>query len=216
MFGFASKILALFLIAMMANYSLAQDQESSASADPVAAEIPATAHATVELVSEQLIGMIGDAKQRFEEDPDGFYADIESVISPWMDFGYWSKVVMGQDYASQATEEQLENFEAVFRASLVQTYAKGMISVEDSGFEVKPPLDGDESKSTVIVTQILYAGSDKIELVYGMKKNDQGRWQVLNVLLEGVNLRKTFQSQFKNAALEHEGDLDEVIQSWGA
>lgn len=206
---FTLKLLAFLMITGFMNALVAQEAATKA-------DHPATAHATVELVSEQLIGMLGDAKERFEQDPEGFYSDVEGVISPWMDFGRWARSVMGRDYAAQATEEQLQAFESVFRKSLIETYAKGLINVEDTGYEIEPAQPGDENKNGLWVKQTLYSGADKIGVEYAMLKAEEGRWQVADVRLEGIRLRQTFQSQFKSAALDNEGDLDKVIEGWGA
>lgn len=213
MYGVVRKVLVAIAFVGYGNLSVAQADDSAAPAKEL--EIPATAHATVELVSEQLIGMLGDARVRFEENPQDFYSDIETVISPWIDFGRWSRSVMGREYAEKASEQQLDTFEIVFRKSLIETYAKGLISVKDTGYKVDPPRPGDEEKTSVAVKQTLYAGADEISVLYAMGKTESGRWQVTNVSLEGIRLRQTFQSQFKSSVIDNRGDLDKVIQNWG-
>ena len=216
MFGFAARFVGCLFIASMVNVSVAQTAAEEKSANAVSeSEFPVTAHATVELVSEQMIGMLGDAAERYKQDPELVYADVDGIISPWLDFGRWSRAVMGSEYAEQATEDQLQKFEVAFRKSLVETYAKGLVSVEDAGYKIEPPKDGDEEKTSLWVRQSLHSGSIKVVVDYAMYKVDDGRWQVAEVELEGIKLRKTFQSQFKSAAVDSEGDLDTVIQNWG-
>lgn len=186
-------------------------QEAVEQADEV---IPDTAHATVEYVSEDLLSMLEGSKDKFAEDPDAFYADIDEVISPWLDFTLWSKLVIGKTYYAQTTEDQRQRFEDVFRTSLIQTYAKGLLNVEDTGFEVDPAHPGDEDKSSVPVTQTLYAGADRVKVIYTMAKNAEGRWQFRNVILEGINLGLTFRNQFARAAEEYDRDIDKVIANW--
>lgn len=214
MYGVISKIVAAIFIIAFSSLSYAETVGSDETA-ATAAEFPATAHATVELVSQQLIGMLGNARERFEENPEEFYADVDSVISPWLDFERWSKSVMGKEYSAKASEDQLQAFESVFRKTLIETYAKGLISVDEANYEVAAPKPGDEDKDRVVVSQTLFAGSDKVSVRYAMYKSED-RWRVLEVSLEGVALRQTFQSQFKNAAIDKKGDLDQVIQNWGA
>lgn len=193
------------LMSLCANLVLAQ----------TAQEVPDTAHETVELVSEELVGMLDGAKSKYKADPQQFYDEIDSVISPWLDFNSWARGVMGE-YAAEASEEQIATFQAVFRTSLIETYAKGLINVETARFEVAPPRDGDESKATVGVMQTLYSGSDKIQVLYAMEDSDDGRWRFRNVQLEGVNLGRTFRNQFANAVASNNGDIDKAIAAWGA
>ena len=47
----------------------------------------------------------------------------------------------------------------------------------------------------------------------GRRKTDPN-WKLINVVLDGVNLGKTFRSQFAQAVKEHEGNLDAAIAGW--
>ena len=207
---------AILLMSLFASFAFAQEEAATAAVEESleTQEIPATPHATVELVSEELVGMLDDAKSKFKNDPQQFYDEIDSVISPWLDFNSWARGVMGS-YAAEASDEQIATFASVFRTSLIETYAKGLINVETARFEVAPPRDGDEAKTTVGVMQTLYSGSDKIQVLYAMQKSEEGRWQFRNVQLDGVNLGRTFRNQFANAVASNDGDIDKAIADWG-
>lgn len=204
------------LLSLNINFALlANADEDAAPEDEIVEVIPSTAHETVDYVSAQLIGMLDDAKERFQEDPKKFYADFDAVISPWMDFRLWARGVMGKEYVVQATDEQIATFEQVFKKTLVETYAKGLVNVDEARYEVSPPRKGDEKKTTVGVLQTLYSGSSQVQVLYAMRKNTEGRWQFRNVRLDGIDLGKTFRNQFKNAVESNKGDLDKVIAEWG-
>ena len=91
-----------------------------------------------------------------------------------------------------------------------------MLTVEDTGYEIDPPQPGDEEKSSVAVRQTLYSSAEKVRVVFNMRRNAEGRWQFRNVNLEGVNLGGTFRNQFKRAAEEFDGDIDQVIENWSS
>ena len=46
------------------------------------------------------------------------------------------------------------------------------------------------------------------------KKRKTGEWNIVNVTLNGINLSKTFSSQFQNAARKSSGNIDTVIDGW--
>jgi phospholipid transport system substrate-binding protein len=46
-----------------------------------------------------------------------------------------------------------------------------------------------------------------------MGKNREGEWKLINVVLNGINLGKTFRSQFMQA-MKKQGDLNQVIAEW--
>ena len=41
-----------------------------------------------------------------------------------------------------------------------------------------------------------------------------GQWKVINVIINGINLGKTFRGQFTQSSLKNDGDIDKVIASW--
>ena len=49
-----------------------------------------------------------------------------------------------------------------------------------------------------------------------MGLNKKAEWRVINVIINGINLGKTFRSQFVQAAQKNQGDLDQVIANWGS
>ena len=207
----AVKFVALLALIFTASLTLAQD-ESSPSAQP----LPSTAHKTVELVSEQLLAMLEESKKQFDDNPQGFYSDIETVISPWVDFSVWTKGVIGPEFFASISEEQRKKFETVFKDSLIETYAKGVLNVEDSGYKIAPPHAKDSKAQTVKVSQTLYSKDERVRVVYFMRKNADDRWQFRNVNFEGIDLGRTFRSQFKRAVEEHDRDFDKVIANWAA
>jgi len=213
MFGFLAKFIGCVLIASSANFSIAQEN-APVSVESAQAEFPATAHATVAYISDGLIGMLGHARERFNEDPQGFYSDIDSVIAPWLDFDAWTSGVM-DEYFEQASEEQVQAFTDVFHQSLVETYAKGLLNVKDATYEIAPPRERDEDKNLVGVSQKIHSGSEHIQVQYTMVKGSDGRWQIKNARLDGISLGPVFRSQFKGAAEDNGGDIDLVIQNWG-
>ena len=47
------------------------------------------------------------------------------------------------------------------------------------------------------------------------KNRNTGEWKLINVVLNGINLGKTFRSQFAQAYKQYGGNLDKVIDHWG-
>jgi phospholipid transport system substrate-binding protein len=51
-------------------------------------------------------------------------------------------------------------------------------------------------------------------MMYQMGRNKAGSWKLRNVIIESVNLGEIYHNQFEAAARKHDGDLDNVIDSW--
>ena len=137
-------------------------------------------------------------KHDAEQDPEGveLMRDMRGILEPVVDFGFIAKIVMG-DTAKTATQEQMSRFEAVFRESLVSTYAKGMKGYVEA--EMNIPALGPETQgqNRVAVRQEVVTSSGVQVIDYTMAKNrSSGEWKLINVVLNGINLGKTFRSQF--------------------
>ena len=52
------------------------------------------------------------------------------------------------------------------------------------------------------------------KLSYTLKLNDAGEWKLINVVLNGVNLGESFTSQFDQAMIKNNKDVDKVIATW--
>lgn len=150
-------------------------------------------------------------------DPDGsvLLANMKVILEPIVDFGFIARVVMG-DTAKTATAEQLKQFENVFRLGLVSTYAKGMTGYVQAEMTIPELGDETENQNRVAVRQEIKTSSGVQIIDYTMAKNrTTGEWKLINVVLNGINLGKTFRSQFAQALKQYNGNVDKVIQSWG-
>jgi phospholipid transport system substrate-binding protein len=53
-------------------------------------------------------------------------------------------------------------------------------------------------------------------LEYSMARKKTGQWMVVNVVINGINLGKTFRNQFVQSAQRAGGDVDQVINGWSS
>ncbi|MBB3169149.1 MlaC/ttg2D family ABC transporter substrate-binding protein [Simiduia aestuariiviva] len=155
-------------------------------------------------------------KHDAEKDPEAvqLLTDMRAILEPVVDFGFIARVVMGPA-AKTATPQQIARFGDVFRDSLVSTYAKGMTGYVEAEMNI-PPLGPEAAgQNRVAVRQEVTTASGVQIIDYTMAKNrTTGEWKLINVVLNGINLGKTFRSQFAQAHKQHGGDIDKVIASW--
>ena len=172
------------------------------------------AHARVQQITHDLIVAVETAGALLEREPEVYFSAVDDVLEPVVDYGYISRVVMGR-YGKSATPEQRQEFETVFRRGLVMTYARGMAGFADQDITILPP-EGDVSRQRrVSVRQQVRADKgDSHILSYTMARKKSGEWKLINVVMDGINLGKTFRSQFEQAVKKNNGDIDRVIQQW--
>lgn len=174
-----------------------------------------TAHAVVAQVTEELMAVTRNQKDLLETDPQAYFAQVEVVLKPVVDFGFIARNVMGP-YWESASPQQRERFVKTFTDGLIETYAKGMANYANLDIALVPPAEGDADKHRVGVVQEITGPEGTNRVSYTMALNREGEWKLINMVLNGVNLGKTFRNQFAQAAQQREGDLDAVIDNWSA
>ena len=167
----------------------------------------------VEKIHEEIVLVVRANQGIYEENPEKFIKAISFALQPLVDFKRISRNVMGR-YYKDANKEQIEKFNKVFKASLLETYSKTLAEFKDEEILVssqvkKSPKGNREKVSLQIVT------STKIyPAVYDMYRNKQGQWKLINIIINGVNLGLTFRNQFYSLMEKEGNNLDVVIEKW--
>ena len=167
----------------------------------------------VEKIHEDIVLVVRAKQDIYEENPEEFIKAISFALQPLVDFKRISRNVMGR-YYKDANKEQIEKFNKVFKASLLETYSKTLAEFKDEEILVssevkKSPKGNREKVSLQIVT------STKVyPAIYDMYLNKQGQWKLINIVINGVNLGLTFRNQFYSLMEKEENNLDAVIKRW--
>ena len=167
----------------------------------------------VEKIHEDIVLVVRAKQDIYEENPEEFIKAISFALQPLVDFKRISRNVMGR-YYKDANKEQIEKFNKVFKASLLETYSKTLAEFKDEEILVssevkKSPKGNKEKVSLQIVT------STKVyPAVYDMYLNKEGQWKLINIVINGVNLGLTFRNQFYSLMEKEGNDLDVVIERW--
>ncbi|OUS13792.1 hypothetical protein A9Q89_02125 [Gammaproteobacteria bacterium 53_120_T64] len=142
---------------------------------------------------------------------DCFIGQVDSILGEVIDFDWIALKVMG-GYGKTASTEQKSLFAETFRSGLVDTYGRGLLSYSSQKIVL---LAGEPvgEKRKVTVRQLIESDDTSYPLSYTMGFKD-GRWKVINVVINGINLGKTFKRQFVQASQKNQGDIDKVIASW--
>ena len=178
-----------------------------------------------------MLGAVEDAKDTFAEDPEPFYDLLQTLVIPRMDMRGFARGVMGEYgssayYRALATPEEKAAFKArvlkfvdVFTDSVVRTYGKGLMTFDGQSIERLPLSEADEAavaagKPLEIVQMIRSPGSDPHEIRYSFARNKKGVWLARNILVDGINLGRVYQSQFSQSVKDYNGDVDAAVNGW--
>lgn len=142
-------------------------------------------------------------------------SDIETVVDRDVDVEYIANWVMGK-YYRQATVAQRKEFAEVFKQTLIKTYAKSLLSFDINSYQLVPATaESPEADKQIVSVDVSSKGGETYTLVnYIVKK--KGEWKLVNVMLNGINLRITFKNQFADMMQRNRNDVAAVIASWSA
>lgn len=162
--------------------------------------------------TDQLLAKLVEVKPLFTEDPDKFFSEVETSLSPFIDFDGFARGVMAK-YYRRATEAQQSAFAVKFQAELVRTYANALVEFDNQKVEIKPLATPPSDGRATVELDIYGKDGAVYPVVYTLALVD-GRWKLRNVVVEGINLGLQFRSQFANYMQKYGNDIDKVIENW--
>lgn len=186
----------------------------SNAAETMAASV-STPHQIIRTTGDQLIAVIKEGKGYFEADPERFYAAVQGVLDPIVDFDGFSRGVMAV-YYRKATPEQRARFRDTFKSGLVRTYAKALLGYGDEKIDVLAPTRPAQQPDRDSVTMEVWSNGKAYPVIYSMSRDASGGWRMRNIIINGINMGLTYRNQFASAmkAPANRGEVDRVIEGW--
>ncbi len=178
-----------------------------------------TPHFVVQNTAERLVAALTADPAKLKADPSGYEKIVNEVLVPAIDFKTIAKRVMGKTHYLAASPEQRDRFREAFTDSLVSTYSTGLAIFDSQEIKVLPPKsDKNKGKSVQSVDMEVKTSDGTIfPLRFQVKQGKEDRtWKVVNVVLNGVNVGKAYNSHFSESMNKHGGNLDSVIANWNA
>jgi len=163
--------------------------------------------------AQEMVNVIVTNQSLYVSDPVKFKAKINTIFEPMVDFRRVGASVMGKKYYRAATKDQRLRFISVFKTSLLDTYSSTLAQWGDqtikTNFSKKIVFNKTED-----VNQSLVTSNNIYPITYKVRNDGKGNWLIINIIVNGVNLGLTFRNQFQALALEHNEDIDEIINNW--
>lgn len=162
---------------------------------------------------EDLMSRLDNRQQYYRDNPAALEQVIRENVTPIIDWRYASASVMGK-YFRNATPEQRSRFMDVFRQTLIDTYAQGLVSFDYQDVRV---LDNNQDRryedQASVDMEVVASDGQRYPVAYTLRQSD-GEWKVVNVVVNGINLGLTFRNQFDQAMRDQNRDIDAVINGW--
>jgi phospholipid transport system substrate-binding protein len=151
-----------------------------------------------------------------EQDPDILNDKVRlrtianAIIVPNVDFVVFSKWVLGKHWR-KATPEQRKVFITEFRETLINSYLSSITRDDYQNQTIRyESLRGSQNPDKVVVDATIEQPSGPlIHVQFRMYRNNEQRWLVYDVVVEGVSLVTTHRSNF--SSIIREKGLDGLI-----
>ena len=163
--------------------------------------------------AQEMVSIIRNNQELYAKDPELFKDKINEVFEPMVDFRRVGASVMGKKYYLAASAAQRLQFIQSFKTSLLDTYSSTLAQWGDQKIITIFP-EVSEFKRTEDVQQNLITSSNIYPITYKVRKDKNGNWLIINIIVNGVNLGLTFRNQFQALAKEHNENIDEIIEHW--
>jgi len=162
---------------------------------------------------DELMSRIEGREDYFAEHPEELQEIVDDSLEEVADFRYIGASVMGR-YFGNATPQQRSRFVETFRKTLIDTYAKGLVTFDYREIRVLDKQQPSRYEDQASVAMEVVANDGTVYPVsYSLRRSD-GQWKVVNVIVNGINLGLTFRNQFDQAMREKNRNYDAVIDAW--
>ena len=168
------------------------------------------------LIRENVESLMADLQGRqdyYANNLSELEALVDSNLDQVADFRYIGASVMG-NYFRNASPEQRRRFVDVFRQTLIDTYARGLVTFDYEELRVLDSQQAQRYDDQASVAMEVVASNGQVYPVSYSLRLSNGEWRVVNVIVNGINLGLTFRNQFDQAMRENNRDYDAVIDGW--
>lgn len=167
----------------------------------------------VEKSIEQMLEKVVPYRGQVDADLEPLYEQLAAVTAGNVDYPYLSKIVMGKHYR-RASDQEKALFLTAFTRTLVKTYGKTLVSFDIKGYKLqKNRTESPKPNKQKVIVNVTSAGGKSYSLINYMVQKD-GKWKLVNIVLDGFNLRVTFKNQFSKMVQQSKGDIGAAITKW--
>ncbi|WP_065260856.1 MlaC/ttg2D family ABC transporter substrate-binding protein [Pseudomonas bananamidigenes] len=171
-----------------------------------------SAHDLVQDTTNRMLADLAANKEKYKQDPQDFYAALNSIVGPVVDAEGISKSIMTVKYSRKATPAQMQTFQENFKRGLFQFYGNALLEYNNQGITVDAPKDESGDRTSVGMT--VKGNNGAIYPVQYTLEKINGEWKLRNVIINGINIGKLFRDQFADAMQRNGNDLDKTINGW--
>ena len=159
-----------------------------------------TPQGTIERLNAALLDVM---RQADELGYAGRFEQLEPILDEVYNFPVMAQIAVGRSAWAGFSEEQRATLQQSFRRMSIATYAARFDGHSGEYFEISGTRDGARG-SKLVQTRIVRPSDDPVALNYVLREFD-GRWRVLDVLLDGSISEMSRQRSEFSSVLQRDG-----------
>ena len=156
---------------------------------------------------------INDSENLLKEDRIKFLDGLEDALKDLIISKEISKRVLGKKNYLIATKKQKNDFDLKFKNTLFDTYSTALVEIDNANIIIDSHIHPNERLDLAIVKMSVSVSDTEFDLIYKMKKIE-GKWRVIGIILDGIDLIAIFRKQFNKLLTDFDGNFDLAIQNW--
>ena len=156
---------------------------------------------------------INDSENLLKEDRIKFLDGLEGALKDLIISKEISKRVLGKKNYFIATKKQKNDFDLKFKNTLFDTYSTALVEIDNANIIIDSHVHPNERLDLAIVKMSVSVSDTEFDLIYKMKKIE-GKWRVIGMILDGIDLIAIFRKQFNKLLADFDGNFDLAIQNW--
>ena len=149
----------------------------------------------VKATSDEVLAAIKANEEKIKADPKVVSALVEKIVLPHIDFQTMSKLVLAVNWRKASATQQAA-FTDEFRALLVRTYSKSLGEYDGQKITYFPMRPESDPKEALVRTEIQAKSGMPIPVAYRLRKNEQGVWKIIDVVIDEVSLVTNYRNTF--------------------
>lgn len=174
----------------------------------------------VQEITANLLKTFRENKDKYKKDQQGYFVEVEHLLSPVVAFRLVAEGVMGK-YRRELPTSDVDKFVEVFKDSLISFYGKALLKLGDEDIKINKVEDVSKKQlsdykagktRSIPVSMSVKTSNRTLIISYSMIYEDN-RWKLRNIIVDGINIGLQFRKQFAEAVDQY-SKVSYVIEHW--
>ncbi|MET1257226.1 MlaC/ttg2D family ABC transporter substrate-binding protein [Aliikangiella maris] len=160
-------------------------------------------------IADKMIAVIQTNKEALKTDTNLAKSLVIEHLLPVIDTQTFAQRTLGSKTWNTLSEKQQKAFVDGYIQRVIDKYAKGLSLYDGHAFEFDKAEFSQRTGAARVRSTMIQTGTDPLDIDYYLSK-ESGSWLITNIIVAGVDMRKSYRQQFGPRI--NEVGIDEFIK----